>query len=91
MAKPTSLAAQLKRDDEAEKLAQAKEDLEVAQKPAAEGKVWVRLMRDHYDANNVLHLAGLAELDADAVPKSAKVLTPAQAEAAKAEEDADDE
>lgn len=73
--KPTSLAAQLKRDDEAEKLAQAKEDAEVAAKPVEAGKVWVRLSRAHYDSNGVLHLPGVVQLDADAVPKSAKKLT----------------
>ena len=80
MSKPTSLAAQLKRDDEAEKMAQEKEDKEVSQKPAAAGKVWVRLVRDHYDSNNVLHLAGLAELrqDTQAQPPHRQLAQPAQ-------------
>jgi hypothetical protein len=87
MAKPTSLASQLKRDDEAEKIAQGKEDLEMAAHPASEGKVWVRLIRSHYDAENILHLPGITELNADAVPASAKRLTAVQA----AEQLADDD
>ena len=79
MAKPTSLAAQLKRDDEAEKMAQEKEDKEVSARPAADGKVWVRLVRTHYDSNNVIHQPGITQLDADAVPSSAKVLSAVQA------------
>lgn len=90
MAKPTSLAAQLKRDDEAEKRAQDKEDAEVASRPSIDGKVWVRLMRPHYDSENVLHEIGVTQLDADAVPKSAKLLTKAQVAEAEAEA-ADDE
>lgn len=90
MAKPTSLAQQLRRDDEAQKKAQAAEDAEYAAKEAADGKVWVRLTRAHYDANNVLHSPGIVQLDADAVPKSAIVLTAAQAAAAK-DAESDDE
>lgn len=88
MAKPTSLASQLKRDDEAAKLVQDKEDLAIAGKAAAPGKVWVRLLRHHYDSNNVLHAPGIVELDEGSVPQSARVLT--VAEAVKAQE-ADDE
>lgn len=88
MAKPTSLAAQLKRDDEAERLAQDKEDLALQGKVAAPGKVWVRLSRPHYDSENVLHLAGITQLDAEAVPKSAKILSKAEAlEALEAEDE----
>lgn len=91
MAKPTSLAAQLKRDDEAEKKAQEAENAEFAAKPAAEGKVWARLTRPHYDSNNVLHMPGIVLLDADAVPKSAILLTEAQVAEQKAAEEAEDE
>lgn len=79
MSKPTSLAAQLKRDDDAEKLVQDKEDREVAQRPSADGKVWVRLLRAHYTSEGILLLPGIAELDAAAVPSSAKLLTSGEA------------
>lgn len=92
MAKPTSLAAQLKRDDEAAKIAEAKEDAAIAAKPAAEGKVWVRLVRPHYDSEGVLHAAGVVQLDADKVPKTAKVLSKEQAVAElKADDEDEDE
>lgn len=92
MAKPTSLAAQLKRDDEAAKIAEAKEDAAVAVKPVAEGKVWARLVRPHYDSEGVLHQPGIVQLDADKVPKTAKVLSKEQAVAElKAEDEDEDE
>ena len=91
MAKPTTLAAQLRRDDEAERKAQEAENAEYAAKDIAPGKVWVRLVRPHYDSNNVLHMPGVVALDADAVPKSATVLTAAQAAAAATETDPEDE
>lgn len=79
--KPTSLAAQLTKDDLAKKAAEAKEDAEVSSKVAAKGKVWVRLVRPHYASDGTVHMPGITQLDADAVPKSAKVLTPKQVEA----------
>ena len=89
--KPTSLAAQLKRDDEAEKLAQDKEDQAVRQQPTEDGKVWVRLVRPHYNSEGFLMLPGVCQVDADAVPSSAKVLTQTQADERVAKPDADDE
>lgn len=77
--KPTSLAAQLARDDAAQKIVEAKEDLDTAQLPTPDGKIWVRLERPCYDASGVYHQIGLALLDADAVPPSAKKLTKADA------------
>lgn len=83
----TNLVNQLKRDQEAEAIAAERENLEAANRPVVSGKVWVRLVRPHFDANNVLHQPGIVQLDADAVPKTAKVLTPAElVEAGKAEE-----
>lgn len=75
MAKPTSLASQLKRQDDATNLAAAKEDGEVVSRPAPKGKVWVRLIRPHYDSEGVLHMPGIASLDKGAVPESAKQLS----------------
>ena len=89
MTKPTSLAAQLKRDDEAEQLARNKEDLALQGKVAAPGKVWVRLSRHHYASENVMHPPGITQLNADAVPASAKVLS--TVEAAEAAKEPDDE
>lgn len=89
MAKPTSLASQLKRDDEAAKLARDKEDIAAAGQAATPGKVWVRLERPHYDADNVLHMPGITQLFADAVPRSAKVLSAVEAEAEIAEDEGD--
>jgi len=89
MAKPTSLAAHLKRDDEATKLAAEKEDKAILGTPAEPGKVWVRLLRPHYDVNNVLHLPGVVQLEAGLVPQSARILS--QAEAAVEAEDESEE
>jgi hypothetical protein len=80
--KPTSLAAQLSRDQEAQKIAEGKEDAAVAGKRIPAGKVMVRLQRDHYDAYGVWHRAGLAMLDVDAVPSTAKELTSKEVAAA---------
>lgn len=84
--KPTSLAAQLTKDDLAKRAEEAKEDAKVSSLAAPKGKVWVRLVRAHYDANGVLHPPGITQLDADAVPKSAKVLTKSEAQAEADEE-----
>ena len=84
--KPTSLAAQLTKEDLAKRAAEAKEDAEVSSKPAPKGKVWVRLVRAHYDASGTLHLPGITQLDAEAVPKTAKVLTKAETQAEVGEE-----
>ena len=84
--KPTSLASQLTKEDLAKRAAEAKEDAEVSSKAAPKGKVWVRLVRAHYDASGALHLPGITQLDAGAVPKSAKVLTKAEAQAEADEE-----
>ena len=78
--KPTSLAAHLKRQDDAEKIAQETEDAEVAQRPSIKGKIWVRLLRPHYDKYGVLHEIGVVALDANAVPSSAKVLSQREAD-----------
>ena len=91
MTKPTSLAAQLKRDDEAAKKAQEEENAAFAAKEPEKGKVWVRLVRPHYDANNVLHLPGIVALNPDAIPSSAVRLTAAQVAAQKDAEDSEDE
>lgn len=88
--KLTSLAAQLKRDDEAEKLAQAREDKEVSQRPTEDGKVWVRLVRPHYNSEGFLLLPGVCQVDVGAIPSSAKVLTQAQADAKSSKVESDD-
>lgn len=80
MAKQTSLAARLSREAEDTARANEKENARVALQPAERGKVWVRLIRAHYDGNGKLHPAGITQLSANAVPKSAKVLTVAPVE-----------
>lgn len=73
--KPTSLAAHVAKTEAAKASAEDKEDVKLARKPAPSGKVWVRLIRPHYDAEGVYHDVGPALLNADAVPSSAKILT----------------
>lgn len=77
--KPTSLVAQLSRDQAAQKITDAKDDAEASEQQVPEGKVMVRLQRDHYDSYGVWHRAGLALLDADKLPSTAKVLTSKEA------------
>lgn len=89
MAKPTSLAAQLTRQDQEANRAFAKEDLEAAERPAPKGKVWVRLIRPHYDSDNILHMPGIVSLDEGFVPASAKRLS--KVEEAAAEVDVEDD
>jgi hypothetical protein len=76
MSKPTSLASQIAKAANDESAAQLREDLEVAFKPAPEGKVWVRLIRYHLDRNGVMHSPGIVALDKGFVPDSAKLLAP---------------
>lgn len=88
MAKTTSLAAQINKQALEQKSAENAEDARVARQPAPPGKVWVRLIRPCYDAEGVLHPAGIAALPGNAVPKSATRLT-AEA-AAPADDESDD-
>lgn len=61
-------------------------DTAAAAAPVSEGKVRVRLLRPCYDADGVLHPAGITELDAKSVPKSAETLAKGK-EAEEADED----
>jgi len=88
MAKPTSLAAQIAQQDAKAAASADKQDAELRLKPVPPGKVWVRLVRPYYDADNVMYPAGLALLDEAQAPKSAKRITP---ELPVAEPDADGE
>lgn len=88
MAKPTTLANMVAKQTNDAAKADLKEDEKLARKSAPAGKVWVRLVRPHYDAEGFFHEVGAALLNSDAVPSSAKVLT--QAGAAEAEEGDDD-
>lgn len=81
MAKTTTLVSQLNKVEAERQAQEAAEDRELATRSVPEGKVWVRLIRPHYDANGVLHEPGVVALDPAAVPKSAKVLTKKQAAA----------
>jgi hypothetical protein len=82
MAKPTSLAAQLTRQDQEANRVSAKEDVEAAERPAPKGKVWVRLIRPHYDSEGILHMPGIVSLNEGFVPESAKRLIKADQAAA---------
>jgi hypothetical protein len=86
--KPTSLAAQLASNAAKDALASAKEDAKIAELETEDGKVWVRLQGAHYDKYGTYHQAGTtALLDADAIPKSAKVLTKQEAAEVEAAEE----
>ncbi len=75
MAKATTLVAQLSKVEKERQELEAKEDQAIAERPIVDGKVWVRLIRPHLDANGQLHEPGIVALDPDFIPKSAKVLT----------------
>ncbi len=80
--KPTSLAALAAQTAQKDALSRAAEDAKMADAPVPEGKVWVRLVNAHYDRYGVYHQPNsIAQLDADAVPRTAKVLTEREAEA----------
>lgn len=72
---PTSLARRASEEDKKRRLAEAQEDAIASQNVAEDGKVWVRLVRPHYDRDGVFHPEGLAQVYADEIPSSAKVLT----------------
>lgn len=79
--KPTSLASLVaKQADDAAKAAEAEDATFVARK-APKGKVWVRLIRPHYDAEGFHHDIGIALLNEGAVPSSAKRLAEPAADA----------
>lgn len=90
MAKPTTLASQLSKMEAERVASEAQEDKAVVERPVIDGKVWVRLIRPHLDASGKLHEPGIAALDPDAVPSSAKVLSARAAEAAASGLDADE-
>ncbi len=71
MAKETSLSSQIARIHAEKSTADAQEERATLKNTPPEGKVWVRLIRPHYDANGVLHREGVAALSPDAIPKSA--------------------
>ena len=85
--KPTSLASTIAQNAAKDVLANAKEDARTAQLDTEDGKVWVRLQNAHYSSDGHYYDAGsLALLDAEQLPKTAKVLTKRQAEEAVQEE-----
>lgn len=88
--KPTSMASMVARQADATAKAAEKEDEKLSRKVTPAGKVWVRLIRPHYDAAGVYHQIGAALLDADAVPSSAKKLTKAEAVEEEAGDEADE-
>ena len=90
MAKPTSMASMVANQAATKSREEAKEDEKLARRDAEDGKVWVRLIRPHYDHEGVLHREGPALLDEDKVPQSAKVLTK-RAEIAGAKAEAEDD
>jgi len=80
MAKATTLVSQIAKTAAERQAAEASEDKAVAGRPVIPGKVWVRLIRPHLDADGRLHPPGVVALDERAVPSSAKRLsTPAPA------------
>lgn len=90
MAKQTTLASQLSKVEKERLELEAKEDQEVSERPIIDGKVWVRLVRPHLDANGRLHEPGVVALDPDFIPKSAKVLSRMDAVIAASGVDADE-
>ena len=74
MSKQTSLAAQIARVAGEDAAAQLKEDIDTAFKTPPPGKVWVRLLRMHYDRFGVMHMPGIVALDEGFIPDSAKRL-----------------
>lgn len=73
--KPTSLAAHVAKTEAAKAAAEDQEDAKLVRKAAPKGKVWVRLIRPHYDAEGIYHDVGPALLVEGKVPSSAKILT----------------
>jgi len=90
MAKQTTLASQLSKVEKERIALEAQEDQEVVERPVIDGKVWVRLVRPHLDANGRLHEPGIAALEPDFIPKSAKVLSRFEAAIAASGIDADE-
>ena len=74
MSKQTSLTAQINQVAGKDAAAQLKEDIDTAFKTPPPGKVWVRLIRMHYDRFGVMHMPGIVALDEGFIPDSAKRL-----------------
>ena len=79
--KPTSLTALAAKQAAERRVEAEKEDAKASRRSAPPGKVWVRLIRPHYDSEGILHRAGVTLLPEGAIPSSAKVLTAKQAPA----------
>jgi hypothetical protein len=84
MANQTTVGAQMAKVEKDRLAAQDVEDAAALAAPAPVGKVWVRLVRPHLDADGVWHDAGVASLNANAIPKSAIRLSKAEETAAEA-------
>ena len=74
-AKPTSMAAMVAKQAADESRKNDTEDKELARQKIPFGKSRVRLVRPHYDAEGFYHPIGIALLNADSVPSSAKVIS----------------
>ena len=73
--KPTSMAAMVAKQAADESRKNDTEDKELARQKIPFGKSRVRLVRPHYDAEGFYHPIGIALLNADAVPASAKIIS----------------